>query len=455
MTTEVVEPKTKDVSTEPSEMLIREARQLQRRYRRRRWAILFTLVAVIVAVVVGAAGGGRSPSRGLTLNASPSSRSNATRSDGASAVIPGGQFVQSLWPVGGQTSWAYTQNVAALSNGGQGIELTNNGGRTWRDVTPNGYNRFVGDRFIGGFFALTPTRAWLITGPSDPKRAASETVLTTDNAGRSWSRVGSLPHLDCSLRFFSARSGLCTFGLEASNSAPLEVDVTSNGGRTWTTTFDNSAGYANGPAGAGDNGLPYECDKAFILTPPATVWAEGACNATIAFLYRSTDDGRHWSLASATQPSRLVGGGSEFTGPVVLSGSQGAVAFEEGSFSLVYVTRDGGATFTPVYPPGPERPWTIDVVSPTEWRLSIRNQILVTNNGGVSWTGMTSNAFDSKALRRSQRWSDGAPNALHFTSPSFGWMTWFNGNGLYVMDTRNGGRTWTRVAVPGTETRGN
>jgi hypothetical protein len=448
MTTDIVEPMT-GASTDPLEMVIREARRLQRRHRRRRWAIFLFVLIVIAAALLVAAGGGRNPSRGLTLNSS-SSRSSATSGYNVSGVIPGGQTVQSVWPVGGETSWVFTLNVTASSHGGQGIELTNNGGRTWRDVTPMGYNRFGGDRFIGGFFALTKTRAWLLIGPSNPKRATNETVLTTDNAGRSWSRSGSLPFLDCSLEFFSARAGICSFSPGASNSAPLELAVTINGGRTWTTTFDNFAGYANPAPGAGDNGLPYDCDKTFNLSSPSTVWAEGWCNATQAFLYRSVDDGHHWTLASARQPTPILEGGAWFTGPVVLVGRKAAVAFEDGHFSLVYASHDGGATFTPVYPPGPERPWTIDIVSPSVWRLTFRNQNLGTNDGGRSWFGTSDNAFESPVIRRSQRWSNGAPNSVTFATPSFGWMIWSIANGEDVTVTRNGGRTWTQVSVPGT-----
>jgi photosystem II stability/assembly factor-like uncharacterized protein len=88
------------------------------------------------------------------------------------------------------------------------------------------------------------------------------------------------------------------------------------------------------------------------------------------------------------------------------------------------------------------------------WRLSLRNEILGTNNGGASWFKVASNAFESPAIRRSQRWGNGGPNSLTFMSPSFGWMTWSNGNGSGVMVTRNAGRSWRQVAIPGTGTRG-
>ena len=127
------------------------------------------------------------------------------------------------------------------------------------------------------------------------------------------------------------------------------------------------------------------------------------------------------------------------------------MAFQEANFSMLDVTHDGGATFSPFYPPGPERSWAIDVMSPRMWRLAWRNEILGTNDGGVSWFTISGNAFSSKSVRYSQRFSDGAPATLHFASPSFGWLDWNTGGGYTVMVTRDGGCRWNAVAVPGTQ----
>lgn len=432
---------------DPAELLIKEARLQSRR---RRFVNGLVVMAVLVAMaLVITNGGSRSPSRLPTIPASRGPGSAAISGNNAGVAVPGGQAVQSLWPVGGQTSWVYTVNVSALSHGAQGIEWTGNGGRSWRNVTPAGYNYGGGNRFIGDFFALTSTQAWLVVGPVAPGRANSATLLSTSDAGRSWLRVGSLPLSGCSIKFVTVRDGVCTSAPGAMNSAPVEVSATFDGGRTWRRVFDNRAGFSGG-SGASDGGLPFECDKEFSVTSPHTVWAEGWCNATQSFLYRSTDDGRHWVSAIVTPPSPLVGGGSEFVGPVVLSGTRGAVAFEEASFSMIEVTGNAGRTFTPVYPPGPERPWSTDIMSPTTWRLAWRNEILGTNNGGASWFTVSGNAFASYAIRYSQRWSNGAPYTLNFSSSSFGWLTWNTGNGDSVLITRDGGRKWSAVAIPGT-----
>ena len=447
MTLTPTRPPDQKELTDPAELLIKEAR---RQSRRRRFLNGLVVLAIIVAGVLAITdGGSKSPSRVPTVPPSRGSGSTTVNDNNAETAVPGGQAVLSLWPVGGQALWVSTVNETALTHGAQGIEWTGNGGRTWRDVTPPGDTYGVGNRFIGDFFALSSTQAWLVVGPVDPSRASRTTLLATSDAGRRWLRVGSLPVGGCSLSFVTALDGVCTFAPGASNSAPVEVATTFNGGRTWTRVFDNFAGMMGGYP-AKDGGLPFSCDKYFSLTPPHTVWAEGSCEATTSFLYRSTDDGRHWVTANVTPPTPLVSGGSEFIGPVVISGRRGAVAFQEGNFSMFDVTDDGGATFTPVYPPGPERPWTIDVMSPATWRLAWRNEILGTNNGGSSWFTIAGNAFAARSVRYSQRWGNGAPYALHFTSPTFGWLDWNTGKGFTVMVTRDGGRRWSPVAIPGT-----
>lgn len=448
MTLTPTRPPDQGESLDPTELLIKEAR---RQSRRRRFVNGLVVLAIIAAAVFAITdGGSKSPSRVPTIPPSRGTGSTTINDNNAGTAVPGGQAVLSLWPVGGEALWVDTVNETALTHGAQGIEWTGNSGRTWRDVTPAGDTYGVGDHFIGDFFALTSTRAWLVVGPLEPGRANRTTLLTTSDAGRRWVPLGSLPWSSCALHFFSPRDGVCTFAPGASNSAPVEVATTFNGGRTWTKVFNNFDGIMGGFP-TKDGGLPFSCDKYFTLTPPRTVWAEGWCDATVSFLYRSSDDGRHWVSANVTPPMPLVGGGSEFVGPVVLSGRRGAVAFQEANFSLIDVTEDGGTTFTPVYPPGPERPWTIDVMSPTTWRLAWRNEILGTNNGGSSWFTIAGDAFTSRSVRYSQRWGDGVPYSLHFTSPTFGWMDWNTGSGYTVMVTRDGGRNWNSVAVPGTQ----
>jgi hypothetical protein len=151
MTTELVEPETKDDWTDPLEMLIKEARQLQRRQRRKGWAVLLVALAVVGAALFFAAGDGRRPPRGVTLNhpsrglapnSVPSSRSNSTKSRiSALAALPIcaiNNFVisgnQSDGGLGSYNTYVY------LTNSGPSCRLVPIGARAYSDST----HSFVG-----------------------------------------------------------------------------------------------------------------------------------------------------------------------------------------------------------------------------------------------------------------------------------------------------------------------
>jgi photosystem II stability/assembly factor-like uncharacterized protein len=102
----------------------------------------------------------------------------------------------------------------------------------------------------------------------------------------------------------------------------------------------------------------------------------------------------------------------------VFSGSRGAVAYSYGSYSLVYVSDNSGLSIHPVYPPGRRRAWTVNILSPRQWRLAYKSTILGTNDAGKSWFTVTSNASqDSKP----KQYASLAPD-IEFTTGSRGWL---------------------------------
>lgn len=86
MTTDVAEPMVQDLSTDPNAMLIEEARKIQRRIRRQRWAIAVAVLFVVSALVIVA--GGRSPSRSPVVNSTrPPGSSDASTSTKAPIIF--------------------------------------------------------------------------------------------------------------------------------------------------------------------------------------------------------------------------------------------------------------------------------------------------------------------------------------------------------------------------------
>jgi photosystem II stability/assembly factor-like uncharacterized protein len=351
-------------------------------------------------------------------------------------------------PFGARTLWVTTQNEVKMTGGGQDIELTTNAGKTWKNVTPPGLNVDGGNHWINGFFALSPTRAWLVYGGVDK---GPQTIETTVDAGRHWSSkgFGVLPRTDCSLQFVSLTDGTCTVYAGAAGSMGIAVYRTSDAGQHWSHIFSSYMTQASLNEKAPAGSLPFECDKSLHFESAIKGYALFYCNGgTGAIIYGTTNGGVTWTARNVVQPRLTVGGGG-FTGPPVFSGAKGAVPYAGGSYSAVFVTNNGGESFHPVYPPGKPRTWAVDLVSPTQWRLTNGKEILATNNAGTSWFSIVSNTV----LQNSSYVKGESPGGLvDFVSADDGWLTenQYDANSRLLRSTDEG-RLWRKVGVPGTK----
>jgi photosystem II stability/assembly factor-like uncharacterized protein len=117
---------------------------------------------------------------------------------------------------------------------------------------------------------------------------------------------------------------------------------------------------------------------------------------------------------------------------------------------LVYLTADGGETWTASTAPG-EIPHAVDFIDAENgWLLSTDTMdagypagLYATHDGGQTWT--TLQAID-----------DGRPNqgtfalngtVLDFITPTLGWTDTFSGSGDTLLQTTDGGLTWAPVTV--------
>jgi photosystem II stability/assembly factor-like uncharacterized protein len=167
-----------------------------------------------------------------------------------------------------------------------------------------------------------------------------------------------------------------------------------------------------------------------------------------AIIYESLDGGTTWVERDVTPPSSVPEGGGGFMGPPVFDGRNGAIPYGVGHDSLVYVTHNGGQSFVPVYPPGKPQRWTVDIVTPSMWRLTHGKEILATNDAGKSWSTVTSNlVLETDVYVK----GDAPGGTVVFTSKSDGWFL-EDPEGLNprLLRTSDGGRQWRELAVPGT-----
>jgi photosystem II stability/assembly factor-like uncharacterized protein len=383
-------------------------------------------VAVIIAGCIGS----------VVFNAL--SASGASGPTFTASRIPSGQTVAQIDPFGKKVLWAWTQNQAALTGGGQEIELTVNGGTSWENVTPPRLGVESGNHWINGFFALSPTRAWIVYGGVDKE---PQTIESTSDGGRHWSAVGQLPKFYCGLQFTSTSDGTCTVYAGAGGSMGIAIYRTVDGGAHWTHIFNSYMTEASLNKRTPKNSLPFECDKSIDFMNATKGWALFYCNADLVIIYRTTDGGVKWT-PSEIAPASLKTEGGGFPSPFVLSGRRGAVGYEGGKYSVVYVTGDGGASFHAVSPPGQRRPWNVDVLTPRVWRLAYKTTIMATNDAGKSWFTVHS---DANSVSKPRKYAASAPQVI-FATDTRAWLIQNN----ELLRTTDGGKVWKRVPVPGT-----
>jgi photosystem II stability/assembly factor-like uncharacterized protein len=356
-----------------------------------------------------------------------------------------GQSVNQVVAFGPDLLWVFTANETATSGGGQGIELTSNAGRTWRNVTPPGLSVDGGDRWMGNFGALTPTTAWVVSGRIE---SGPQVIETTQNAGRTWSRVGVLPTPPggCELQFVNVHDGTCTVLGGALGSMLITIFRTSDSGASWYKVYANTPNTTSARKGA----IPFGCDKDVDFTSSTKGFTLFFCaGGSGADVEESLNGGSSWFERPVVQPKSVPEGGGGFAGPPVFAGSKGAIPYVVGRDSEVYVTENGGRTFHPVYPPGKPKQWAEDIMSPLIWRLTYGKTILGTDNGGNTWFTLTSNT-----VLEANDYTKGAPpgGLVQFGSTSDGWLTEnrYDTNSI-VLRTDDGGRQWHTDVVPGTK----
>ena len=402
---------------------------------------MLVVVAVALAVAHGGAGAHH---HALPAAGSPDPRGSAlaTSSNSAAMSVLGGQSLMKVVPFGPRAVWVQTQNQERVSGGGQGIEITTDDGRRWFNATPRGLGVDGGTHYLTGFVALSATRAWLTYG--GVISSAHQILATTGDGGRHWSRVGTLPDAGCTLQFTSAESGTCVDAVGAGGSMPIGIYRTYDGGASWHKIFQSPISSSTAVGS-----IPFGCDKSVRFENATTgfvfFWCAGGTGATI---YATSDGGVTWSSRDVAPPSPVPTGGGGFGGTAVFDGRTGAVPYLGGNYSAVFVTSDGGRTFHPVYPTGARRTWAVDLISPTRWRLTHGQEILATNNAGASWFALTS----STELTPTS-YAKGAPpgGLVDFVTVRDAWLTENQyGSNSSLWHSTDGGRTWRRVAVPGT-----
>ncbi len=397
--------------------LIAEAR---RRARRRRLALL--------AVALAGAGGGIAAWRLTTgTPAPPSPAADAARI----AAVARRTNILELGLSGG-VGWAMN---------GLGFWITRDGGGTWITATPK-HVRTAGDAYarIDDVRFVDRDHGWLSAadvygGFPLPKNAPTwrhmEIDRTTDG-GRTWH--ASIPPGcfqlcgETHLSFVDARRG---FAIVAQG-----VFATTDGGATWSRVarppFSGEIAFVGARRGFGVS------DPARWGGPQEAVPIGGGR------VYRTVDGGRSWV--------RLPLGGNADS--VTFFGRDGVVPVRvrttRGQRLVVHVTHDGGASWTTRTAPFRlDRQWGVpagssyfSAASPGVWVVAGSRVLHETTDAGRSWHTVRPLGLPARATI----WQ------ASFTSASDGWAIFWlpkgNGGSGALVRTTDGGLTWTPLAPP-------
>jgi len=308
--------------------------------------------------------------------------------------------------------------------GADGIYLTTDQGKTWRDITPaNLSNEYVSDR-IGAMDAVGNQDLWLVLAdvpglaPGSSGSVRGSGIDRSTDGGRTWQFM-ALPGClqgcgaNLSVSFVDAGHGFASIG-----DNPSFLFSTDDGGTTW-----NRVG-SPPPLGAINVGGPLPGSQ-IVFVSPQVGWAvtgptfgpNDQQSSPGGRIYRSIDGGQSWDPLPGLSPA------DQYGLPLFFGNGDGLMLRTPQSTSskafAVLATHDGGDTWAAHQVPTVNAPrgakqavlgLHFTATSPADWKLLVGPALYTTNNFGRSWE-----QFDP-----TPRFAPGTVSSVAFFSPTFG-----------------------------------
>jgi len=234
--------------------------------------------------------------------------------------------------------------VSLLEGWGQtdtGIVRTNDGGATWRDVTPAGLSMANG---VGADF-LDASHAWLqVLDPNNVPKGG--TLYRTTDGGNTWESFAT-PFSDGVMKFLDLSNGwiMADLGVGAGSMA-IAVFQTTDGGQTWEQIFANDSVPEGTEPSIPLSGIKNE----FVPLNMETAWIGGVIYETGAiYLFRTDDAGKDWTKIDLNLPDDALNSELAVADVKFISSTQGILAVRLTATDpeiLIFLTNDGGVTWT-------------------------------------------------------------------------------------------------------------
>lgn len=344
---------------------------------------------------------------------------------GPAAVVKTAPAVNAIFPS------TFLRMVDTQSGWGVGkgrVLRSMNGGQAWDDITPKDLPS--ANHVYPQVYGIDAQSAWILA--PDLKDFNHGTLYRTQDGGQSWQTV-AVPFRAGFIQLIDAKTGwvLAERGAAAGSMA-VDLFHTSDGGTTWTMDYHidpQNPGNASLPFSGGKTGMAFRDRLNGWIA--GTVPMEG-----VTYLYATEDGGKTWKAVQLDLPAGLAKSQTTLDAPQFFDEKTVILPvhlYNSGPVLVIYVSRDGGATWKATQPVQSYGP--LAVPAPNDFIVWDGGNLHVSRDAGQSWKDLTPNINLNQKI-----------GSLQFINPMTGWALSYDGKTSQLYRTNDGGQTWERLS---------